>query len=254
MDFTEKYTSDSEERLLLRRINDLIKRSQREYRVLYSAFLTPAEQSLVMRVDEFLGSVGFEGGYEEAERRVCRVCTAEYQPDDGAPLTLFCAVPGTADADISHRDVLGSLMGLGIRRDMVGDIIVSDKGALFFCHESIAGYISTNLEKIGRYSVRLQAGSIDSIPEPQLKKCIVNVSSMRIDSVCAEGFRMSRTKAQELIRRGLVSVNWQICESVSRELSEGDRLSARGFGKLKVGAVTGTSKKGRLFAEIYKYE
>ena len=253
MGFTDKYASGSEDKLLLRRINDLKNKSEREYCVMYSAFLTPAEQSLIMRVDEFFGCISFDGGTEEAERRLCRIRTDEYQPDDGAPIALLSVAVTDTSAEISHRDVLGSLMGLGIRRDMIGDIFAAGNTALFFCHQSVSEYVIINLTKIGRYKANVQSGSADMLPQPEMKKSTVNVSSMRLDSLCGEGFGMSRTKAQELIRRGLVSVNWQPCDNVSRELCEGDRLSARGYGKLKIGSVTGTSKKGRLFVEIYRF-
>ena len=92
---------------------------------MYSAFLTPAEQSLIMRVDEFFGCISFDGGTEEAERRLCRIRTDEYQPDDGAPIALLSVAVTDTSAEISHRDVLGSLMGLGIRRDMIGDIFAA---------------------------------------------------------------------------------------------------------------------------------
>ena len=106
MDFTDKYASGSEDKLLLRRINDLKNKSEREYCVMYSAFLTPAEQSLIMRVDEFFGCISFDGGTEEAERRLCRIRTDEYQPDDGAPIALLSVAVTDTSAEISHRDVL----------------------------------------------------------------------------------------------------------------------------------------------------
>ena len=141
MDVTDKYASGSEDKLLLRRINDLKNKSEREYCVMYSAFLTPAEQSLIMRVDEFFGCISFDGGTEEAERRLCRIRTDEYQPDDGAPIALLSVAVTDTSAEISHRDVLGSLMGLGIRRDMIGDIFAAGNTALFFCHQSVSEYV-----------------------------------------------------------------------------------------------------------------
>ena len=252
-DVSEKYTSDSEEKILIRKINDLVNKSRKEFTVTYSHFLDPAQQALLSRIEEFYGLISFEGGYEDAERRLCRIRTDEYQPDDGAPIALLSVAVTDTSAEISHRDVLGSLMGLGIRRDMIGDIFAAGNTALFFCHQSVSEYVIINLTKIGRYKANVQSGSADMLPQPEMKKSTVNVSSMRLDSLCGEGFGMSRTKAQELIRRGLVSVNWQPCDNVSRELCKGDRLSARGYGKLKIGSVTGTSKKGRLFVEIYRF-
>ena len=253
MDFTNKYTMSQDEKILLRKIEDLIRRSERTYTVLYSHFLTPAEQTLIGRVTEFYGMISFDGGYEDAERRMCRICTAEYEQDEGAPLELYRAQSTAQESELTHRDVLGALMGLGIKREMTGDIIMQENGALFFCHRSVADFVETNLEKIGRYKIRLSKTALSDVPRPETVKKSVNISSPRLDSICAECFGLSRTKAAEAIRKGLVSVDWQLCDNVSRELKGGEKISLRGKGKVKYIGITGTSKKGRNFAEIEKY-
>ena len=253
MDFTNKYTDSQEEKIMLRKIDDLIRRSERSFTVLYSHFLTPAEQMLIGRVTEFYGIISFDGGYEDAERRMCRVCTAEYEADEGAPLELFRAVSTAPEANWSHRDVLGSLMGLGIKREMIGDIIMLEREAMFFCDRSVSDYVNINLEKIGRYKVKLSKTELSDISQPETVKKSVNISSPRLDCVCAECFGLSRTKAADAIRKGLVSVDWQPCENVSRELRGGEKISLRGKGKVRYLGITGTSKKGISFAEIEKY-
>lgn len=253
MDFTAKYTNDSGEKLLLRKTDDLIRRSEKTYSVLYTNFLTPAEQTLLMKADEFRGLISFDGGYEEAERRMCRICTAQYAQDDGAPIVLFKAEATADDAQLSHRDVLGALMGLGIKREMIGDILASGKTAYFFCSKTVAEFAELDLQKIGRYNIRITRSVLQDMPEPETEELHINVSSMRLDSVCGECFGISRTKAADIIRRGLVSVNWQICDNTSRELSDGYKISMRGKGKIRLGGITGQSKKGRLFVTVYRY-
>ncbi len=253
MDFTEQYTHQAEEKMLLRKIKDLIDRSERSYQVLYSHFLTPAEQMLISRVDEFLGKISFVGGYEDAERRMCRIQTAEYEEDKGAPLTLYSAELTASDAEISHRDVLGSLLGLGVKREMIGDILVSQHTALFFCDDTVAAYIEMNLERISRYRVQLHQAVLSELPQPEKEKAVINISSPRLDSICAECFHISRSKAADAIRKGLVSVNWQVCDQVARELKGGEKIALRGKGKVMYLGITGTSKKGRCFAGIERY-
>lgn len=167
----------------------------------------------------------------------------------------FCIVIELSDSDavISHRDVLGSLMGLGIKREMVGDILVNGNAAQFFCHEAVCDYIEMNLQKTNRYRVKIKRGEISDIPKPKTETVSINVSSMRLDSVCAECFGLSRTKAAEAIKRGEVSVNWLIRYDTDAQVSRGDKLSMRGKGKVEIVGVTGVSKKGRLFAEVKKY-
>lgn len=253
MDFSKKYTNRDEEKILLKKINDLISRSEKTYSVLYSHFLTPAELTLLSKIDEFYGIISFEGGYPEAERRMCKVKHDEYAYDEGLPAVLYSIEISDSRAEISHRDVLGSLMGLGIKREMIGDILVNGNKAQFFCHKSVCDYVEMNLQKIGRYRVRVKKGELSDIPKPKTEAVSVNVSSMRLDSLCGECFGLSRTKAAEAIKRGEVSVNWLIIYDTDREVNAGDKISMRGKGKAEVVGVTGMSKKGRIFAEIKKY-
>lgn len=253
MDFIEKYTCNSEEKILLRKINDLVRRSRKSYKVLYSHFLTPAEQLLINKTEEFLGIISFDGGYSDAERKICRIQTAEYEQDDGVPYVLYLIRPTAANAEISHRDVLGAIMGLGVKREMIGDIMTQKESAMFFCDKDVAAYIEINLDKIGRYKIEIKKAELTDIPLPETKKLTINISSPRIDSICAGCFGISRTKAAEAIRKGLVSINWQVCDNISKELSGGEKISMRGRGKVRFVGITGTSKKGRAFAEIEKY-
>lgn len=250
MDFTEKYTSDKDQKLLLKKINDLIHASRQQYSVTYSAFLDPAQQALVLSVTEFHNIVSMTGGYAEAERRVCRICTYEYNTEPPVPFVLMTAEATDKTAVLSHRDVLGALMGLGIKREQIGDILPNGHSAQFFCLSGMVDYLLTNLTKIGRYTIRLTlSDEAEPVSQPTHPRS-VNISAMRLDCVAAAGFGLSRTKAAEYIRRGLVSVNWLICTEPSAEIHTGDRISLRGKGKLSVGSLTGTSKKGRLFVDL----
>ena len=136
MDFTDKYTNNSDERRMLRRIADMLRKSEKTYTVLYTGFLTPAQQTLISSADEFYGKISFCGGYDDAERRICRVCADEYASDEGLPAVLFRLTVSSPGAEISHRDILGSLMGAGIKREMIGDIMTNQNKAQFFCHDS----------------------------------------------------------------------------------------------------------------------
>lgn len=251
-DFTLKYTDNDNEKILLRKINDFIRKSEKNYCTVYSNFLTPAEQSLISEIDEFKGYIDFDGGYENAERRLCRIKANEYCHDDALPIKLYSLI-APADAEFSHRDVLGSLMGLGIKREMTGDIIVDGRKAHFFCCNPISEFVELNFKKIGHYPIILKQDMLSEIPVPKTKDININVSSMRIDSIAAECFGISRTKAADFIKRGLVSVNWLVCTNTSKEVKSGDKISMRGKGKVEICGISGKSKKGRLFVDIKKY-
>lgn len=250
MDFTEKYTADKEQRMLLKRINDLVQTSRKQYAVTYSSFLDPTQQALVLSVTEFYGLIEMVGGYDDAERRLCRVRTDDYNTETPLPFCLLTAEATDKTAVLSHRDVLGALMGLGIKRELIGDILPNGHAAQFFCLSGIVDYLLTNLTKIGRYTIALShTDTVDLVPQPTHTRT-VNVSALRLDCIVAEGFGLSRTKAAEAIRKGSVSLNWVICCDPSQEVKSGDRLSFRGKGKLSVGTLSGISKKGRLFLEL----
>lgn len=253
MDFTVKYTANNDEKILIRKINDLIRQSEKNYAALYSGFLSPAEQTLLSEVEEFWGYISFSGGYADAERRLCRVCANEYAADDGAPLILYSLKTTNSHAQISHRDVLGSLMGLGIKREMVGDIMAADTAAQFFCHACIADFVKWNFKKIGRYPINLQQSELSEMTAPQRRPLRINISSMRLDCICAECFDISRTKAAESIKKGSVTVNWLVCDNNAKEIKSGDKIAMRGKGKVEIVGIRGISKKGRLFVDVLQY-
>lgn len=250
-DFTTKYTTIDEQKILLRRISDLISKSEKTYSVEYSHFLTPAEQTLISKVEEFRGYTDFVGGFDDAERRLCRIRDNEYCNDKGIPIKLYSVI--SPNADFTHRDILGSLMGLGIKREMIGDIIINDSKAQFFCHNSVAEFIEFNLKKVSRYNVETKESESYEVPVLKTQDIRINVSSMRLDSISAECFGLSRTKSAEFIAKGAVSLNWLICTDTSKDLKAGDKISMRGKGKAEIVGISGTSRKGRLFVDVKKY-
>ncbi len=251
-DFTDRYTSDKDEKLLLRRLSDLLSSSERSYTTVYSAFLDPAQISLAAGVREFGGMIDFVGGYDGAERCLARLRANEYCEEVEPPIVLITARATDKSAVLSHRDVLGALMGLGIKREMIGDILPNGNAPQFFCHRSVSEHILLTLDKISRYSAVLTVSDRAELCEPEYERKEVNVSSMRLDCIAAEAFSLSRTKAAEQIKKGQVFVNWKEQTDPSFELKTGDKLSMRGKGKTEVGELKGTSKKGRLFIELLK--
>ena len=156
---------------------------------------------------------------------------------------------------LSHRDYLGAIMGLGLKREMVGDIKVTDNGADVFCLKSSADYICDNLKKSGRGSVTgeiLPASSFNSA-EDKYELLFTTVSSLRLDGVIAAFFNLSRSTAAETVNKGLVYVNSSQCLKGDYTLKEGDKIVLRGKGKTILSEVKGTSKKGKLKIEYKKY-
>lgn len=156
--------------------------------------------------------------------------------------------------DAGHRDLLGAVMGLGIERDSTGDIALLDGEAYLFAGREIARYIIDNLASAGRarVAVELRAGEI-SAPDPEGKRMRITFSSPRLDAIVSAGYDLSRAEAQKLIAQGLVKLNHAPCEKSDAEIREGDLISARGFGRVKVEELLGETKKGRRAARIFRY-
>lgn len=214
-------------------------------------FLTPAEveQALpVLRGEEFCLS----GGFYEAERKIIIVGTNMDIVKD------FCTcIRCTAKKEIvlSHRDVLGSVLGLGIKREMVGDIIVNKNVCDIIIMREMCEYLLNNLNKIGREKVILENVDLNEIMSlgENAKDITYSVASLRADSVISGAFGISREKSSSLFKEEKVLINFLLAKNDSKNIKEGDLISVRGFGRIKVLEILGETKKGRIriFTRIY---
>ena len=157
--------------------------------------------------------------------------------------------------NLTHRDYLGSLMGLGLRRDGIGDILVGDHGADILVLKEIAPYLLTQYTKAGRKSLQVEEISLDQliVPEEKVRMLRDTVASMRLDAIAASLFRLSRAKAADAIRSGKVFVNQQECLRPDKEVQEKDRITLRGTGRGEVDEMLGESKKGRIVVSLKRF-
>ena len=154
-----------------------------------------------------------------------------------------------------HRDYLGAVLGLGIERDRIGDLLVFDDTAYLFCLSPVVSVLLQELEKVGKVSVKAEQVALSEVPisERKVKKITFTVKSLRLDAVTGDMFGVSRTLAAELIREGAVTLNYSICEKVDATVKEGDTLSVHGKGKGRISQIGGRSRKDRLFVEAELY-
>lgn len=247
---------NSEEKLLLAKAEDAALFSEKHYNVKTLGFLNPfqrcfLEKNLLLSPDI---SVFFDGGYPDAERTLMVCSPEEIIPKQEEYISVLeCS--GRGIEGLTHRDYLGSLMALGITRESVGDISIVAEKAYLFVKPETAVYLLQNLTKIGRFGVQLRqiSGTEISVPEPVCIEVQTTVASLRLDSVLASAISVSRAKASEMIRCGLVAINWEIKEDVSAQIQENDLLSVRGFGRCRVATVGGITKKGRCRLILHKY-
>lgn len=255
-----KYAQTEEDKLVLSRVLDRICQGVARQIPTATEFLTARERILAEQMLQAadMGPVRFSGGWEDAERTACcyipDYLDAEQYLEEAGPVCLIRAT-FRADRPLSHRDFLGSLMGCGIRRETVGDIYVDQQSCDFFVLRKIVPYLMQNLTEAGRTKLHLELKPMAELRRPpvQLEQLRQTVSSLRLDSVAAAGFHLSRSQAAELIAHGKAVVNHMACEKPDRTVTQGDVISIRGLGKLRLELVGGQTKKGRLSIEIARY-
>ena len=146
-------------------------------------------------------------------------------------------------------------MGLGLTREKIGDILVTEKSADIVVMESVAAFLADNFTSAGRTALKVEKISpkVLHIPQAKVRRIRATVMSLRLDSIAAEGFGMSRSKAADLINGGKVQLNHRFCQRTDAAVEEGSVISARGLGKFTVTKIEGVSKKGRTFVEMERY-
>lgn len=239
-----------------KRFEDLAVRSyERGYNV-YSEFLGLSEQTELssMRLPV---PVKLWGGWDSAERAVACFGDRDYFTDNcDYPVKCVCIKPVNqkfADG-LTHRDFLGSIMGLGVRREVLGDIIISENCGYLFCLDTISDYIAENLTQVRRTTVECEITEnipSDAVPVPEDGEYIV--PSCRLDAVISAVYKLSRNKAQELFERERVFVNGAAKNSCSFQPNAGDIISVRGFGRFIFGGEFRKTKKDRIVISIKIY-
>jgi len=253
----ETVAENDDDRVLFARIYDRLTGAEQKNIPASTCFLAPREQVLIKRMLPHM-ELRFFGGASEAERAVC-CWLPDYLDEDwltgeDSPIAAIRAAFYEKDK-LTHRDFLGSLMGCGIKRETVGDIYVGEGVCDFLVTREILPYVLDNLTSAGRTKLHVEQIPLASVSGPQftLKEIRDTVSSLRLDSVVGSGFQMARGKASALIETGKVSLNDLPCIKPDKLLVEGDKVSARGFGKLVLAQVGGKTKKDRISIMIEKY-
>lgn len=245
----------SERNYFAAKIEDLIRREAAGEPMVFSGFLTGEESAEAAAVCRRAG-VPFclYGGYEGAERKILAISSMEHDILlQCFPIALMQIQCGNASA-ISNRDVLGALMGTGIRRDVLGDIIVRDGKAVFFAAEHIKEFLIQNVTSVGRQNVKIaEAPPLFEIPEPCFEPVRTTVASLRADAVVGGLAHVSREQANRLIDSKSVFINHCLLEKKTKEVSAGDTLVIRGSGKWIIDECGELTKKGRSVLICRKY-
>lgn len=265
-------TQNPEYRELEARIEDYIRKTDRgELQI--SSFLTPMQICFAKEILKYRGLISravFCGGYAGAERARLFLLPAfaesldgdahqklaDYFPDEYREAVICLKIQGSGFRVLSHRDYMGSILGMGIERDVIGDIALTDDfSAVVFCTRSIADFILSELDKISTDKVKIS----EFIPDPDFdggrryQKISDTIASERFDCVVAALCNLSRDKAQSAIRSGLCTLDYMPIEECAVDVCEGSVISVRGYGKFIVRSIGDPTKKGRMRLLADKY-
>jgi RNA-binding protein YlmH len=243
----------------LKRLEELAVRAARSGRCQFTRFLEPSMAVAARTAANQAGvKAVFHGGFPDAER-----CIAAFYDDVPPeeweyPIEVLRISWNAKYADPGHRDLLGAVMGLGIERDMTGDIALGEyRGepcAYLFVMPEVADYVIANFESAGRASVKVhRADEEPAIKPPEGTHMRITVQNMRLDAVLAAGCKLSRSEAQKLINAGLVKLNHIVQIKSDARIEHGDLISARGYGRMKVEDMQGETRKGRQGVVIFRY-
>ena len=239
--------------LLRERIYDTADICEKNGKPKFLGFLSPEQAVFADRLLENRGvKYGFFGGYDGADR-VMLGCFPDWSDEGDYPVASVTVSYRKTDS-LSHRDFLGTLMGLGLKREAVGDILTEAGRAVFFVTEETLKYILTQVEKVGRVGVSVEEGFVLPLPAAgALKEFSVTVSSERLDCVVAAVTGLSRNAAAEKIEQSMVSVNSCVTEKTTRRVSAGDIVSVRSKGKFIIDSIDGKTRKNKIVLKYKKY-
>ncbi|SFJ91106.1 RNA-binding protein YlmH, contains S4-like domain [Thermoflavimicrobium dichotomicum] len=238
-----------DEHAFVERAWDWVDRAVNRSQPITTFFLNPREQyileTFVRRESELIWMLN--GGYESAER--CRMVISptyiSIQPDWFQ--LGFLRIEPIGKGSLDHPDVLGALLGLGIKREMLGDLHPHPTGCDCVVAKEMVDYICAQLHQVGKNKVSIKEISAHElyVSKQEYQTRTVIVSSLRLDALLAEGHSFSRSKAVTLVKSGRCKVNWKQVENPSYQVEVGDMISLRGFGRIRIKSIEGLTKKGR---------
>lgn len=261
----ERYAND-EDKLLVSKLLDKIEFSIKRNTVENTDFLDMRQRQIL---EKMLANIKFNnyvayGGYKTAERTSIIIYPDKLEDIFKQEIfdydTIFSVVkiklPNELKGMYSHRDYLGAIIKIGMKRDKVGDIITSKDGAELIVLKEAERYIINGLKDLTRFSKSefSTIGVTDLvIEEPKTQIVKIIIPSMRIDSIVGEIIRTSRAKALGIIKEERVFINHELVIKGSKEVKENDIITVRGKGRFKIKEIISNTRKGNLVLEVEKY-
>lgn len=248
-----------DEKLFLSKIKDkAIKAFKANYQT-NTGFLDLYEQSIFLNNVKEFSNINFQlfGGNGICERKIILFFPEDIQKEEiYIPIRALQITPTHNANKLTHRDYLGAILNLGIERYTIGDIFYSQQGAIVFCLDTIGDFILEELNIIKNLNVKINEIEMFMASDIKHEFDIIKgtVSSVRLDNIIKLGFSLSRTNATLLIQGKKTFINNKLIEKSSSKVEEGQIISLRGYGKIRLKSIGNVTKKGRIFIELLKYK
>lgn len=247
---------NAEEQLLQRRVEELCRAVQFRGQPRYTDFLSDRQQQLAQAALHRAGwsSCRWEGGYPQAERKILCILSDLDAPCE-PPIQAVRITPREKSVRLQHRDCLGALLGLGLDRAGLGDLLPEEDGSMVaFCQPTVSRLIVDELRQVGRADVTVQlCEDADWQPYLPTQLCSATVASLRLDAVLAAMLHCSREQAADLIRTGKVQVGHVEVSSAHLPVYQDDVITVRGKGRFRLQEIGGKSRKDRIFIHYQEY-
>lgn len=223
----------------------------RSYDLKYTEFLNPYETKNAIAILNAIDDINYtvDGGYENCERSLIYIYPFYMTEDTIEKSIRFLKISGNFKfRSISHKDYLGSLLGLGIKREKIGDILIHENYCQVVVSEDICDFILFNLTKVARNNVTVEEINRDEIlySEPNFKEVSFTVSSERLDCIISGVYNLSRQDSSQIINAEKVFVNYEKIDAIARSIKNNDIISVRGKGRFIVSEIGDNTKKGRI--------
>lgn len=246
-----------EERLPLRHLLDLVTRVQANAQPEVSDFLDAWQAGWCRERIFSLAGFNFRlsGGYSGAERQRLIIAPAFLDVSSVDSHTGYVQIEtASGGGELTHRDFLGAILALGVRREKVGDLLVQDNRCQVVVDKSLVEYLQGNLKQVGRSPVKVWELSRDEVDVPgqRSKEIKTTVASPRLDAIAGQGFGLSRSRMEREIEAEKVRVNWRVVNKPDYRVKAGEVISCRGRGRIIVEEIGGVSRKNRLYIKLQR--
>lgn len=255
---------NNEDKLLVSKMLDKIELCSKRNKMQNTDFLDERQRNILQKV---LNRMKIEnyivfGGFEEAERNIYIFYSEKSNREiveqnyDEVMHVIEVILPNELQGRYTHKDYLGGLMKLGLKREKIGDIVVWNDGAHIIVLNEIVLFLEQHLTTLTRFQkAKVSVKNIKDLHPCSIQKeeIEIMVSSMRLDNIISELVKTSRAKSGEIIKEQRVFVNYEIIEKASKNINIGDKITIRGKGKFEIKEQIGNTKKGRTIILVEKY-